>query len=499
MDLDTTLQKIEQDIEQSQNLYNWLKHVAQRSDQIYIPEFVSVRVDTQDTDQRYNNVLTMRKQSSSLNQFIKEVLKIPETFTINNTLHEDDALIIYLLNFSVKLTLDKIVNTDLYGVYLKATPNYDFKEALHLLTANGLYSAISDSQSIKQCVDLYKRYQSFYNFAYELKPTSSVPSPKKDDELDLNKDIDNKPNTSLMSLDGDEKLVDATDELDDLDNPTDDESDLDDLNDDINLDEPQDDLSDLDSVDGELNKIEKDSPNDDNLTENDPQDLDLENLDKDDQSQDVTDLDATSNNQSNTSVSQDDQAQPTSETDDTTEDPIDEFDKKLTELDEQNKSKVVQDNTSNSSSSQLEQASQDQAIDLNKTYSNNLPEAKPTRKIVENKSHSPEVKLERLYDRMNDELDNLPTTTNVENITPAVRNNPIFFLHHRHVSNNRIRQHQQADIDPEEMTRLVMENVNATVQDLLNRENTHRYSSLDQACAMADQQIAASLANIDVQ
>ena len=80
MDLDTTLQKIEQDIEQSQNLYNWLKHVAQRSDQIYIPEFVSVRVDTQDTDQRYNNVLTMRKQSSSLNQFIKEVLKIPETF-----------------------------------------------------------------------------------------------------------------------------------------------------------------------------------------------------------------------------------------------------------------------------------------------------------------------------------------------------------------------------------------------------------------------------------
>lgn len=488
MDLDTTLQKIEQDIEQSQNLYNWLKHVAQRSNQIYIPEFVSVRVDTQDIDQQYNNVLTMRKQSSSLNQFIKEVLKIPETFTINNTLHEDDALIIYLLNFSVRLTLDKIVNTDLYGVYLKATPNYDFKEALHLLTVNGLYSAISDSQSIKQCVDLYKRYQSFYNFAYELKPTSSVPSPKKDDELDLNKDIDNKPNTSLMSLDGDEKLVDATDELNDLDNPTDDESDLEDLNDDINLDEPQDDLSDLDSVDDDLNKIEKDSPNDDNLTENDPQDLDLENLDKGDQSQDVTDLDATSN----------DQAQPTLETDDTTEDPIDEFDKKLTKLDEQNESKVAQDNTSNSSSSQSEQASQDYAIDLNKTSSNNLPEAKPTRKIVENKSHSPEVKLERMYDRLNDELDNLPTTTNVENITPAVRNNPIFFLHHRHVSSDRIRQHQQADIDPEEMTRLVMENVNAAVQDLLNRENTHRYSSLDQACAMADQQIAASLANIDV-
>ena len=497
MDLDTTLQKIEQDIEQSQNLYNWLKHVAQRSNQIYIPEFVSVRVDTQDTDQRYNNVLTMRKQSSSLNQFIKEVLKIPETFTINNTLHEDDALIIYLLNFSVRLTLDKIVNTDLYGVYLKATPNYDFKEALHLLTANGLYNAISDSQSIKQCVDLYKRYQSFYNFAYELKPTSSVPSPKKDDELDLNKDIDNKPNTSLMSLDGDEKLVDATGELNDLDNPTDDESDLEDLNDDINLDEPQDDLSDLDSVDDELNKIEKDSPNDDNLTENDPQDLNLEKLDKGDQSQDVTDLDATLNDQLNTSASQGDQAQPTSETDDTTDNPIDEFDKKLTELDEQNESKVVQDNTSNSS--QSEQAPQDQAIDLNKTSSNNLPVAKPTRKIVENKSHSPEVKLERMYDRLNDELDNLPTTTNVENITPAVRNNPIFFLQHRHVSSDRIRQHQQADIDPEEMTRLVMENVNATVQDLLNQENTHRYSSLDQACAMADQQIAASLANIDVQ
>lgn len=497
MDLDTTLQKIEQDIEQSQNLYNWLKHVAQRSNQIYIPEFVSVRVDTQDTDQRYNNVLTMRKQSSSLNQFIKEVLKIPETFTINNTLHEDDALIIYLLNFSVRLTLDKIVNTDLYGVYLKATPNYDFKEALHLLTANGLYTAISDSQSIKQCVDLYKRYQSFYNFAYELKPTSSVPSPKKDDELDLNKDIDNKPNTSLMSLDGDEKLVDATGELNDLDNPTDDESDLEDLNDDINLDEPQDDLSDLDSVDDELNKIEKDSPNDDNLTENDPQDLDLEKLDKSDQSQDVTDLDATSNNQSNASVSQGDQAQSISETDDTTDDPIDEFDKKLTKLDAQNGSKVAQDNTSNSS--QSGQASQDQAIDLNKTSSNNLPEVKHTRKIVENKSHSPEVKLERMYDRLNDELDNLPTTTNVESITPAVRNNPIFFLHHRHVSSDRIRQHQQADIDPEEMTRLVMENVNATVQDLLNRENTHRYSSLDQACAMADQQIAASLANIDAQ
>lgn len=497
MDLDTTLQKIEQDIEQSQNLYNWLKHVAQRSDQIYIPEFVSVRVDTQDTDQRYNNVLTMRKQSSSLNQFIKEVLKIPETFTINNTLHEDDALIIYLLNFSVRLTLDKIVNTDLYGVYLKATPNYDFKEALHLLTANGLYSAISDSQSIKQCVDLYKRYQSFYNFAYELKPTSSVPSQTKDDELDLNNDIDNKPNTSLMSLDGDEKLVDATDELNDLDNPTDDESDLEDLNDDINLDEPQDDLSDLDSVDDNLNKIEKDSSNDDNLTENDPQDLDLEKLDKSDQSQDITDLDATSNNQSNASASQGDQTQPISETNDTTDNPIDEFDKKLTELDEQNKSKVVQDNTSNPS--QSGQASQDQAIDLNKISSNNLPAAKPTRKIVENKSHSPEVKLERMYDRLNDELDNLPTTTNVESITPAVRNNPIFFLHHRHVSSDRIRQHQQADIDPEEMTRLVMENVNATVQDLLNQENTHRYSSLDQACAMADQQIAASLANIDVQ
>lgn len=497
MDLDTTLQKIEQDIEQSQNLYNWLKHVAQRSDQIYIPEFVSVRVDTQDTDQRYNNVLTMRKQSSSLNQFIKEVLKIPETFTINNTLHEDDALIIYLLNFSVRLTLDKIVNTDLYGVYLKATPNYDFKEALHLLTANGLYSAISDSQSIKQCVDLYKRYQSFYNFAYELKPTSSVPSQTKDDELDLNNDIDNKPNTSLMSLDGDEKLVDATDELNDLDNPTDDESDLEDLNDDINLDEPQDDLSDLDSVDDNLNKIEKDSSNDDNLTENDPQDLDLEKLDKSDQSQDITDLDATSNNQSNASASQGDQTQPISETNDTTDNPIDEFDKKLTELDEQNKSKVVQDNTSNPS--QSGQASQDQAIDLNKISSNNLPAAKPTRKIVENKSHSPEVKLERMYDRLNDELDNLPTTTNVESITPAVRNNPIFFLHHRHVSSDRIRQHQQADIDPEEMTRLVMENVNATVQDLLNQENTHRYSSLDQACAMADQQIAASLANIDAQ
>lgn len=497
MDLDTTLQKIEQDIEQSQNLYNWLKHVAQRSDQIYIPEFVSVRVDTQDTDQRYNNVLTMRKQSSSLNQFIKEVLKTPETFTINNTLHEDDALIIYLLNFSVRLTLDKIVNTDLYGVYLKATPNYDFKEALHLLTANGLYSAISDSQSIKQCIDLYKRYQSFYNFAYELKPTSSVPSQIKDDEIDLNKDIDNKPNTSLMSLDGDEKLVDATNELNDLDNPTDDESDLEDLNDDINLDEPQDDLSDLDSVDDDLNKIEKDSSNDDNLTENDPQDLDLEKLDKSDQSQDITDLDAISNNQSNASASQGDQTQPISETDDTTDDPIDEFDKKLTELDEQNKSKVVQDNTSNPS--QSGQASQDQAIDLNKISSNNLPAAKPTRKIVENKSHSPEVKLERMYDRLNDELDNLPTTTNVESITPAVRNNPIFFLHHRHVSSDRIRQHQQADIDPEEMTRLVMENVNATVQDLLNQENTHRYSSLDQACAMADQQIAASLANIDAQ
>ena len=140
---------------------------------------------------------------------------------------------------------------------MKATPNYDFKEALHLLTANGLYTAISDSQSIKQCVDLYKRYQSFYNFAYELKPTSSVPSPKKDDEIDLNKDIDNKPNTSLMSLDGDEKLVDATNELNDLDNPTDDENDLEDLNDDINLDEPQDNLSDLDSVDDVNNLKEK--------------------------------------------------------------------------------------------------------------------------------------------------------------------------------------------------------------------------------------------------
>lgn len=162
MNLHQALVKVQTDFKNSQqNVYNYFDLLASRKLAL-MPKMVEIHGFGKDKP------IAIDTKSNTAKQFLNEVLIRKDGLYINSVeMTAENALICKASNFDINVTLIQIANSIDYVLVL----DFDIsklKHGLKFIKLNGLERYLNHASVIQANKNLLNRYQTFYNFVYQI-------------------------------------------------------------------------------------------------------------------------------------------------------------------------------------------------------------------------------------------------------------------------------------------------------------------------------------------
>ena len=197
MNLHQALVKVQTDFKNSQqNVYNYFDLLASRKLAL-MPKMVEIHGFGKDKP------IAIDTKSNTAKQFLNEVLIRKDGLYINSVeMTAENALICKASNFDINVTLIQIANSVDYVLVL----DFDISKLMHglkFIKLNGLERYLNHASVIQANKNLLNRYQTFYNFVYQIQDEETTLAnalgSSQENRADLNqKFADEKPTDQVI-------------------------------------------------------------------------------------------------------------------------------------------------------------------------------------------------------------------------------------------------------------------------------------------------------------
>lgn len=197
MNLHQALVKVQTDFKNSQqNVYNYFDLLASRKLAL-MPKMVEIHGFGKDKP------IAIDTKSNTAKQFLNEVLIRKDGLYINSVeMTAENALICKASNFDINVTLIQIANSVDYVLVL----DFDISKLMHglkFIKLNGLEHYLNHASVIQTNKNLLNRYQTFYNFVYQIQDEETTLAnalgSSQENRADLNqKFADEKPTDQVI-------------------------------------------------------------------------------------------------------------------------------------------------------------------------------------------------------------------------------------------------------------------------------------------------------------
>lgn len=197
MNLHQALVKVQTDFKNSQqNVYNYFDLLASRKPAL-MPKMVEIHGFGKDKP------IAIDTKSNTAKQFLNEVLIRKDGLYINSVeMTAENALICKASNFDINVTLIQIANSVDYVLVL----DFDISKLMHglkFIKLNGLERYLNHASVIQANKNLLNRYQTFYNFVYQIQDEETTLAnalgSSQENRADLNqKFADEKPTDQVI-------------------------------------------------------------------------------------------------------------------------------------------------------------------------------------------------------------------------------------------------------------------------------------------------------------